>query len=143
MRLDDPFKTPIEDDEPEQRSRPINWAADPGADNAKDATNFLGLYKKPKNAARIVQDLIDAPVVTFKAKDILRTAGLPALPKENQHVQAALTLIQSGQTLNSVYLLRGKLTKGIPVTIVDGYHRVSAAWWTDPSSEVDAHIARP
>ena len=143
MRLNDPFNTPIEDDEPELRSRPIEWAADPGDDNAKDAMNFLGLYKTKKNAARIVDDLINAPLVTFKAKDILRSAGLPALPKDNAHVQLALQLIANGQILNSVYLLRGKLTKGIPVVIVDGYHRISAAWWTDPSSEVDAHIARP
>ena len=142
MRLNDPFKTPIED-EPETRSRPINWAADPGPDNANDAANFLAMYKKQKNSDRIVADLIASPVVTFKAKDILRASGLPALPKDNAHVQLALQLIANGQILDSVYLLRGKLTQGIPVTIVDGYHRVSAAWHTDPSSEVDAHIARP
>ena len=101
------------------------------------------MFKKSKNAGRIVDDLKNGKLVTFKAKDILRAAQLPPQPQDNAHVMAALKLINNGIPLTPVYLLRGKLKSGTPVVIADGYHRISAAFWTDPSTDCAAYIARP
>jgi hypothetical protein len=146
MRLNDPFGTPVPDnDEQEQRYKTqlVQWETTADKDNAQDASNYLGMFKKQKNADRIIDDLKNTNLVNFKAKDILRAAGLQPQPKDDAHVQVALQLIANGTPLTPVYLLRGKLKHGIPVTIADGYHRISAAFWTDPSTDVSAYIARP
>lgn len=145
MRLPDPFGTPPPEDTLETRGagQLVLWETSADKDNARDATEFLGMYKKKKNAGRIVDDLIASELTTFKAKDILRAAGLPPQPLDNAHVQVAMQLIAAGIPLTPVYLLRGKLKSGVPVVIADGYHRISAAFWTSPSTDCSAYIARP
>ena len=145
MRLPDPFGTPPPEDELETRGvgQIVFWETTADKDNARDASRYLAMYKTQKNADRIVDDLKAGALVTFKAKDILRAACLPPVALDNQHVQAALGLIADGVPLTPVYLLRGKLKGGVPVCIVDGYHRISAAYYTDPSADVSAYIARP
>ena len=144
LRFADPFGTPPPEDELETRDQNqlTQWETSADKDNAKDATEYLGMFKKKKNAARIIDDLKNGKLVTFKAKDILRAAQLPPQPQDNAHVQIALQLINNGVPLTPVYLLRGKLKQGVPVTIADGYHRVSAAFWVDPSTDCAAYIAR-
>lgn len=143
MRLPDPFGTPPPEDVLETRGVMVYWETVANKDNARDASRYLAMYKTQKNADRIVDDLKAGALVTFKAKDILRASCLPPVQLDNQHVQAALQLIADGVPLTPVYLLRGKLKGGVPVVIVDGYHRVSAAYYTDPSADVSAYIARP
>ena len=139
-RLNDPFNTPIEDDEPQTRTQPVTWAANPDQDNAKDAANYLGLITGKKNTKRIIDDLANAQLVTYKAKDVLRAANLPPLSTSNPRVQLALTLIAAGTPLAPIYLVRGKMGKGLPLTIADGYHRTSAAWSIDPGADIAAFI---
>ena len=145
MRLEDPFGTPPPEDNLEHRdaNQLVQWETSADKDNAQDAASYLGMFKKKKNADRIVDDLIAGDLTNFKAKDILRAACLPPQPQDNSHVQVALKLIAAGIPLTPVYLLRGKLKSGTPVVIADGYHRISAAFWTDPSTDVSAYIARP
>ena len=145
MRLPDPFGTPPPEEELQHRDKNqlTQWETTADQDNARDATEYLGMFKKSKNAGRIVDDLKNGKLVTFKAKDILRAAQLPPQPQDNAHVMAALKLINNGIPLTPVYLLRGKLKSGTPVVIADGYHRISAAFWTDPSTDCAAYIARP
>jgi len=148
-RLEDPFQSPIEDDDDpeldyfEIRAMPVLWESQADKDNARDATEYLAMFKRNKNAARIILDLRNGKLVTFKAKDILRASRLDPVPVDNEHVRIALDLIAQGIPLTPVYLLRGKLKQGVPVVIADGYHRVSAAYWTSPSTKVSAYIARP
>jgi hypothetical protein len=144
-RIPDPFGTPVPDDEPETRKQDqlTQWADKPGKDNARDAASYLGMFKKQKNAQRIIDELLQKPIVYFKAKDILRASRLPPLPPDDPHVAAALQLINAGQTLDPVYLLRGKLKGDVQVTVLDGYHRISAAYNIDQSTDVACQIARP
>ena len=145
MRIPDPFGTPPPEDALETRATgpTVLWETSADKDNARDASEFLGMYKKKKNADRIIDDLIAGDLTTFKAKDILRAACLPPQPLDNAHVQVAMQLIAAGIPLTPVYLLRGKLKGGVPVIIADGYHRISAAFWTSPSTDCSAYIARP
>ena len=145
MRIPDPFGTPPPEDALETRGQDqlVLWDASADKDNARDASEYLGMFKTKKNADRIIDDLKNGKTTTFKAKDILRAAQLPPVPIDNEHVKQALALIAAGTPLTPVYLLRGKLKSGVPVTIADGYHRVSAAYWTSPSTDVAAFIERP
>lgn len=142
-RLTDPFNTPIEDDGAiETRSQMVNWLDQPDQDNANDSLDYLCMITGKKNGQRIVDDLVNGKSVVFKAKDILRAALLSPLPPEDAHVKAVLQLIANGTALQPVYLIRGRVKAGIPLVIVDGYHRVSAAWYTDPGTAVVAFIAQ-
>lgn len=51
---------------------------------------------RSKAVRRIVKALQRAPVTHFKAKDILRAAGLPLLPLDNAHVSADLAAVGVG-----------------------------------------------
>ena len=139
-RLTDPFATPIEDDDIETRAAAIAWTDDAGKDNSDDARNYLGLITGKKNAQRIVDNLDASKLTSFKAKDILRAAGLDPLPASDVRVQLALQLIAAGTPLAPVYLVRGKMGRGIPLTIADGYHRTSAAWSIEPGTDIPAFI---
>lgn len=128
----------------------INWIDGPGVDNdpngdddTKDASKFLSLIRKPKYAKRIVKKLAGKKVITYKAKDILRAAQLDPLPKDDPDVAEKLQDIQSGAPFQPVLLLRGDAHAGRPLVIADGYHRVSAAYWIDPTTDVDAQITHP
>ena len=142
-RLADPFATPIEDDDAyETRRHLVSWADQPDSDNAHDSLDYLGMITGKKNGKRIVDDLVNGKAKTFKAKDILRASLLPPLPREDTHVKAALQLIADGIALQPVYLIRGRIKDGVPLVIVDGYHRVSASWHTDPGTDIVAFITR-
>jgi hypothetical protein len=144
-RIPDPFGTPVPEDDLETRGQDqlTKWADKPGKDNARDAASYLGMFKKQKNAQRIIDELLQKPIVFFKAKDILRAARLTPLPPDDPHVKDALTLIANGIQLDPVYLLRGKLKGDVQVTVLDGYHRISAAYNIDQSTDVACQIARP
>lgn len=130
-------------DTPDDDNNGVAWETAPNPDNAKDAENFLHLFKKQKNSDAIVEDLEQRPLEWFKAKDILRAANLQPLPADDEHVAEVLARIDNGELLPPVYLVRGSLKNGNPVTIADGYHRISAAYHRGESTEVAAQIDRP
>lgn len=144
-RLADPFATSADlgDDEPDAENNGVKWQTAPNPDNAKDAINYLMLFKKRKHSDRIVEDLETRPLEFFKAKDILRAANLQPLPVDDPNVKHVLDEIDNGVALPPVYLTRGDLKTGVPATIADGYHRTSAAYHRGPSTEVAAQIDRP
>lgn len=144
-RIPDPFASSadIGDDEPETPNNGVVWQTEPNPENAKDAENYLTLFKKRKHSDRIIEDLQTRPVEFFKAKDILRAANLRPLPADDPNVAKVLDQIDTGAALPPVYLTRGDLKAGVPLTIADGYHRTSAAYHRGPSTEVAAQIDRP
>jgi hypothetical protein len=79
----------------------------------------------------MVTDLVDrlraTPLTHQKAKDILRAARLPLLPRDNAHVTSDLAKIAGQQRLSPILLVRGDLSAGLPLQIADGYHRVCAS----------------
>lgn len=142
-RLNDPFNTPIEDDGAfETRRHFVTWTDKPDDDNARDTLDYLGMITGKKNGKRIVDDLVNGKSSVFKAKDILRASLLAPLPREDTHVKVALQLIAEGKALQPVYLIRGRIKNGVPLVIVDGYHRISAAFHTDPGTDISAFITR-
>jgi hypothetical protein len=115
---------------------PITWLAMPEAHDYRAAEDYLRLVLSPKHAEEAARRLRHVKHTRpWKAKDILRAAGLVPLPADNEGVAAKLAELGSGQPLAPVLLVQ---REDGPLILADGYHRVSAAHLQDESAEVPA-----
>jgi hypothetical protein len=118
----------------------VRWQDEPGAHDYPAAAAYLALIADPATVARLVKGLKKAPIVHAKAKDILRASGLPDLPLENVHVAKDAAKVTAGTALSPVLLVRGNITRGIPLQIADGYHRVCASYHLDEDTDIPCRI---
>jgi len=79
-----------------------------------------------RGGGAVASILSQAPTVTQAAKDILRAAALPLLPRDDPEVAKDVKRVAKGQPLSPVLLVRGDLAAGRLLQIADGYHRVCA-----------------
>ncbi len=115
---------------------PLTWLPLPEHHDYRAAEEYLRLVLDPKRAEHAAHGLRHAGRTrAWKAKDILRAAGLPALPAGNEGVAAKLAKLRSGEPLAPVLLVQ---RDDGPLILADGYHRVSAAHLQDESAEVPA-----
>ena len=121
----------------------VQWLEKPEAHDFPAAAAYLALLADPGTANQLAEKLKTGIVSTKKAKDILRAAQLTLLPVENPHVAADLSKIKKGQPLSPILLVRGDFTKGVPLQIADGYHRVCASYHTDENTDIPVVIAVP
>lgn len=119
----------------------VTWLAMPEHHDYRAAEEYLLLVLSPKHAEHAVAQLRAAKHTrTWKAKDVLRAAGLEGLPADNEGVAAKLAKIAAGKPLAPILIVQ---REDGPLVIADGYHRVSAAHLVDESAEVpavEAHI---
>ena len=80
-------------------------------------------------------------ILEHAAKDMLRAANLPLLPRDDPHVDEDLKRIQKAKPLAPVLLIRGDMASGLPLTVADGYHRICAVVYFDESAPVRCRIA--
>lgn len=117
-----------------------NWKAQPDEHDYPAAHDFLSLVLP----AVVVDDVVDrlqrAPVVHYKAKDLLRASGLPALPVDNVHVAKDLKKVKGGSALSPVLLVRGESRRGLPLLIADGYHRICASHAIAEDADIPCRI---
>lgn len=108
----------------------------PEAHDYQAAEDYLRLVLSPKHAEHAARELRHAKHTrAWKAKDILRAAQLQPLPADNEGVAAKLAKLAQGNPLSPVLLVE---REGEPLIVADGYHRVSAAYLRDESTEVPA-----
>jgi len=119
----------------------VRWLAGPQDHDYPAAASYLSLLLPPAGVDALVVALKAAQPVTFKAKDILRAAGLALLPVDNAHVAADLEKIKVGKVLSPILLVRGDLATGVPLQVADGYHRVCASYHTDENTDIPCRIA--
>ncbi len=119
----------------------VHWSHVPEPHDYPAAENYLSLLADARMVSQLAERLRAAPIVTFKAKDILRASRLPLLGRDNPHVTSDLKKVKDGQKLSPVLLLRGDLSRGLPAQIADGYHRVCASYYLDENTEIPAQIA--
>jgi hypothetical protein len=119
----------------------VAWKSAPDEHDYPAAAAYLALLAAPEDVDRLVLLLRDAPVQTWKAKDILRASGLALLPVDNPHVAADLHKIASGKSLSPVLLVRGDLSSRRPLQVADGYHRVCASYHTDENTDIPCRLA--
>src|SRR5262249_43620810 len=77
------------------------------------------------------------------AKDLLRASQLPLLPREDSHVREDLKRIHKSKAVSLVLLVRGDMTRGTPLIVADGYHRICAICYSTEAAPVAYRIAAP
>ena len=108
------------------------WADAPTTDDVADAARFLTLLGVDADVA------FDADPRHYPAKDLLRAARLPVLPKDNRGVHKWAGRIRDGDVIPPVLLLAGTLDR--PLILAEGYHRVCACYLRDEATPVACHL---
>ena len=107
----------------------IHWLAEPEDKDYAAAQSFLGMLIRPASLEEVIEQLRDAPVGHWAAKDILRAADLPALkPKQSAEVAEKLGKVKRSIPISPILTIGGLRES---LVIADGYHRVSAAYRVD------------
>ena len=117
-----------------------HWKNEPEKQDYPAAHNYLSLLVDPREAKKTAKALAGDPdTARYKAKDILRAAGLPLLPLDDPEVAKDLAKVKAGTKLSPVLLVRGD-----PLWVADGYHRICASYHLDEDAEIPCRIvARP
>jgi len=115
----------------------IIWLTEPLPHTYEAAESYLTLIT-PKAAHTVLRLRQFAGTFGFKAKDILRAAGLAVLPEHNDGVTIKRTAIDSGEALSPVLLARDD--RNGRLHIVDGYHRVCTLYTKHESTVVQCRI---
>ena len=114
------------------------WRSEPEKHDYPAAESYLTLLYDEETAAKYAKALADAPMTSFKAKDIFRASELPLLGAANSHVRKNQKKIAAGKKLSPLLLVRnsahGKLI------IADGYHRMCAVYLFDEDTRVPCKI---
>lgn len=118
----------------------VVWKPEPDQHDYPAAEDYLALLATPEQVSAIVSALQAAPIVHKKAKDLLRASHLRLLPKDNPHVVTDLGRIAKGTPLSPILVVRGNLTAGVALQIVDGYHRVCASYYTDENTDIPVKL---
>ena len=123
------------------RQKPI-WKKLPEVEDYEAAVNFLSLIYPNGKYEKLLRALRKTKTVERAAKDLLRASGLPLLAREEPRVDRDLKKIHKGIRLAPVLLIRGDMTKGIPLLIADGYHRICAICYFNENAPVPCRMAR-
>lgn len=111
------------------------WMSQPEDHDYDAARQYLSLLAKPEIAQAVADRLRTGTLMSFKAKDLLRSSRLPLLDEENAHVKKDLKKVAEGKQLSPVLLVRGKLGE-YPLTVADGYHRICASYHLDENTDI-------
>jgi hypothetical protein len=114
----------------------IVWKKKPEDEDFEGALAFLSLIFPEAGAKKMLQALHKAETIEHAAKDLLRAANLGLLPRDEPHVDEDLKRIHKGKALPPVLLVRGDMTRGVPLIVADGYHRICAICYFDESAPI-------
>ena len=118
----------------------LTWKKKPEEDDFAGALSFLSLIVSPAKSQSLVRALRKAKTVKYAAKDLLRASELPLLSREEPQVDDDFKKINKGKALAPVLLVRGEISKGIPLIVADGYHRICAICYYDESAPIPCRI---
>ena len=104
------------------------------------AFKYLSLLCSDRKASALVKSLRGSKLIEHAAKDMLRAANLPLLPRDDPHVDEDLKRIQKAKPLAPALLVRGDMANGLPLIVADGYHRICAVVHFDESAPVRCRI---
>lgn len=116
----------------------INWLSEPEAHNYPAALSYLSLIYDEQTAIGYVDNLKQAKISEFKAKDIFRASNLSLLGISNTQVKKNQRKIQSGDQLSPILLVRDSVNG--KVIVADGYHRLCAIYTYDEDAVIPCKI---
>jgi hypothetical protein len=117
-----------------------NWKREPDEHDYPAATDYLSLTVPEPVATATVAALRTAPIITRKAKDLLRSSRLSVLAPDNFHVAKDLKKVRAGKRLSPVLVVRGDLPHDRPLTIADGYHRICASYHLSEDDDIPCRM---
>jgi len=117
-----------------------HWKDDPDDHDYPAAASYLSLVLPVPVVDATVKALREATLERFKAKDLLRASGLPALPSDNVHVEKDLKKVKAGTRLSPVLIVRGDARRAVPMVVADGYHRICASHFLDEDADIPCRI---
>ena len=113
-----------------------HWKNEPEVQDYPAARSYLSLLVDPSEAKKLAKALAaSAEAGHYKAKDILRAAGLSLLPVDDPEVAKDLAKVKAGTKLSPVLLVRGE-----PLWVADGYHRICASYHIDEDALIACRI---
>ena len=118
----------------------VQWLEKPEVHDFPAAADYLAMLTDTQTVKKLTKKLKAGTVTHKKAKDILRAAQLTLLGVDNPHVATDLSKIKKGQPLSPILVVRGDFTKGVPLQIADGYHRVCASFHLDEDANIPCRI---
>ena len=118
----------------------VKWSNKGEKEDFDAAHKYLSLLTLDARARALVRDLRKTRPSEHAAKDLLRAAQLPLLPRDEPHVDEDLKRIDKGKPLPHVLLVRGNMGRGAPLVVADGYHRICAVIHFDESAPVSCRI---
>ncbi len=116
----------------------IIWLSEPEDHDYPAALSYLSLIYDEPTTADYVAQLKDAPMLTFKAKDIFRASNLSLLGVSNAHVEKNQEKIEKAHALSPLLLVRD--TANGKVVVADGYHRLCAVYLYDEDAVIPCKI---
>ncbi len=116
----------------------INWLEAPEEEDYEHSLDYLSLIYEPKDAAVLVRALRVAPMVSVRAKNVLRAAYVSPLLLTNTHIQDNLKKIEAGKALVPVLLVRDHYNHRL--LVAEGWHRVCAAYYHSEDSTIRCKI---
>jgi hypothetical protein len=116
------------------------WKAEPDDHDYPAARSFLSLLTTAEMAKKVSQEMKKCPIELHPAKDVLRAADLPLLPKSDPSVVRDLAKVKAGERLSPVLVVRGDGAKGIRAVIADGYHRVCASYHLSENEQIPCRL---
>ncbi len=116
------------------------WKTEPDGHDYPAAQSFLSLLTTAANAKKVAQQLKKSPIELHPAKDVLRAADLPLLPKSDPSVIRDLAKVKAGDRLSPVLMVRGDDAKGIRPIIADGYHRVCTSYHLSENEQIPCRL---
>jgi hypothetical protein len=120
-------------------AKKIRWLEEPEAKDYAAARSYLSLFVPEAELDELIEGLTQAPVGSWRAKDILRAAHLPLLTKtESTEVAEKLGHNRGVIALSPILLVC--VRREVVVQIADGYHRTCAAFLTDEDSLVPGRL---
>ena len=122
------------------KQQPV-WKKKPEDADFEGALHFLSLVLPTVKAEKLVLSMRKTKTIELAAKDLLRASNLPLLPPDEPHVDDDLKKIRKGKPLAPVLLVPGDISRGIPLIVADGYHRICAIYYYDDGAPIHCRIA--
>jgi disulfide oxidoreductase YuzD len=116
----------------------LKWLNTPEDHDYEAAQLYLSLIYQTSEVNTYVEQLRNAPVSKFYAKDIFRASGLAMLGPDDPHVKKDQKKIESDKALSPLLLVRD--TQHGKVVIADGYHRLCAVYFNDEDAVIPCKI---
>jgi hypothetical protein len=123
-----PMKSPVES---------IKWLDDVADHDYAAAAAYLSIKLGEDAVQKIVKKLKAASLVTRRANDVLRAAGLQPAPLSDPGVHKDLVKVLTGNALSPILVVTGSPH----ADIADGYHRASLVYQLDPYGAVPLKLA--